>query len=720
MASASRIASSVPSPPNTTSESGNNTLPHTPISTTTTASPSAPLGTDMAEYTMQMSPRKRRRSSKPSESRASRLSSPPSFAKPTLSPIYTPRPLLLTGAAAIADQQRARAEGARTEARQTSPNPARKAIGDLLAASSIPMSKLDDAPSDPPTLSKPLAEVAPSLQISLASDRAEMMQNSPKSVSSPATWRRLAPTTTTNNNDDSNGLISGPGPGQMDDAVGDDDDLEDDNERGSRQNSRDGTGHEGAYGVEARSNKAFTYPGRMAGQPHHRTASLPRSGYGEESNASSSSTTKRHKCPYCSTDFTRHHNLKSHLLTHSQEKPYSCDMCDSRFRRLHDLKRHTKLHTGERPHVCLKCDRSFARGDALARHTKGQGGCAGRRESMGSLGGDDRYDERLMRAGDGETMPGIIYTAEASHEPEHMDEDSHETPSGRSLASIRRHDAPPPDPQRRLSGHHDPHQPRQPNTYPPVAARPPVTGGLYPPPPAASPRGGSGASTAHSSLNHYPPLPSASSAYQTSGPNVFAQGGMTESPKPLSPGGATTHAPQQGHGDPSIHHRNRSPSLTQQLQHQQYRRATGNKTSPPMNLPPPPPPPPPPSHPGSSISATPHLPPLQGLTPPDPRYTLATQAISTGQMHAGASSSLPGPPAHRPNSPSYPPGTVSSTNNSISSHNSTGPHDRSSNNYGQPTDRLWAYVESLASKVSRLEDEVSSLKEQTRAQSLHR
>jgi len=60
------------------------------------------------------------------------------------------------------------------------------------------------------------------------------------------------------------------------------------------------------------------------------------------------SSNKEHKCPYCSTEFTRHHNLKSHLLTHNLERPYVCQTCNSRFRRLHELKRHAKLHTGER------------------------------------------------------------------------------------------------------------------------------------------------------------------------------------------------------------------------------------------------------------------------------------------------------------------------------------------------------------------------------------
>ena len=130
-----------------------------------------------------------------------------------------------------------------------------------------------------------------------------------------------------------------------------------------------------------------------------------------------SPSTKKHKCPHCSTEFIRHHNLKSHLLTHNQEWPYRCDTCEASFRRLHDLKRHTKLHTGERSYVCPKCDRSFAREDALARHNKGQGGCAGRRSSMGSFGGDDKHEDG-MRAGDGDGMTLIMNPGEASHEPE--------------------------------------------------------------------------------------------------------------------------------------------------------------------------------------------------------------------------------------------------------------------------------------------------------------
>jgi Zinc finger, C2H2 type len=107
-------------------------------------------------------------------------------------------------------------------------------------------------------------------------------------------------------------------------------------------------------------------------------------------------STNKHKCPYCSTEFTRHHNLKSHLLTHPHEKPYVCSTCQSRFRRLHDLKRHTKLHPVEIPHISSQCGRKFARGDALARHQKGPGSCPGTRSSPPVDGNSPWSDTSLL------------------------------------------------------------------------------------------------------------------------------------------------------------------------------------------------------------------------------------------------------------------------------------------------------------------------------------
>lgn len=113
---------------------------------------------------------------------------------------------------------------------------------------------------------------------------------------------------------------------------------------------------------------------------------------------SKSPNAKKHKCGYCGSEFTRHHNLKSHLLLHSQEKPYSCIICDQKFRRLHDLKRHVKLHsTGQEPVRCPKCGRAFAREDVLRRHSRVSGGCAGRRDAESEqnsygIGGDGIMD----------------------------------------------------------------------------------------------------------------------------------------------------------------------------------------------------------------------------------------------------------------------------------------------------------------------------------------
>ncbi|KAI8058953.1 uncharacterized protein B0P05DRAFT_277037 [Gilbertella persicaria] len=86
--------------------------------------------------------------------------------------------------------------------------------------------------------------------------------------------------------------------------------------------------------------------------------------------------TKPFPCPECHQSFSRPHNLKSHLTTHSSERPFQCDVCNHHFRRHHDLKRHQKLHTGERPYVCKDCFRSFARLDALNRHRRAEGGTA--------------------------------------------------------------------------------------------------------------------------------------------------------------------------------------------------------------------------------------------------------------------------------------------------------------------------------------------------------
>ena len=604
----------------------------------------------------------------------------------------------------MADGKRRREEDENVESRRTSPNPARNAIGALLGTQSGDMSKPQDVANAATNTNEPVGAVAASIKVPEISHGDNTLQTSPVSMSSGGTSE-----STTVGAMNTNGA-SEASPGQIDECTGDE------AEPASRHYKNRTLNGSAVNTEEGRSNKAMTFPGPLLSaqvNDARRGMSLPHSGLGSPR---SPSAAKKHKCPYCSTDFTRHHNLKSHLLTHSHEKPYLCETCDSRFRRLHDLKRHTKLHTGERPHVCPKCDRSFARGDALARHNKGQGGCAGRRSSMGSFGGDDKSEGRSKSTGQDDSMPGLIYTGEASHEPERMDEDSESIDArGTSLPSIRKHDAPSePHHHQHLSESHSTYQPRQPSTYPPVAARQP-SGGLYPP--SASHGGGSSTSTtpgAPGSLNqHSLSAGNGSSTFQAPGPNVFSQGGMTESPKPLSPG---------GHPDSAVHP-NRSPSLAQQFQQQQYGRRANNahNTSPPMGLPPPP-------ITGPNHQNVPHLPSLPGLTPPDSRFTLHSQATGPTLMHPGAQGSLPGP-AHpisggAVGSPGYHSqlgNNTSSANNSLSSHG-TGPHASGDHSiYGASNnDRLWAYVRSLETKVDRLQDEVTALKSQFNPPPPHR
>ncbi|KAK5084080.1 hypothetical protein LTR24_007578 [Lithohypha guttulata] len=257
------------------------------------------------------------------------------------------------------------------------------------------------------------------------------------------------------------------------------------------------------------------------------------------------------------------------------------------FRRLHDLKRHTKLHTGERPHVCPKCNRKFARGDALARHNKGPGGCAGRRASMGSFGGDDDGD-------DDETMQGVVY-----NEPETMDEDDG---GMRQTPTITRH-PPSGDDSMDNAAHY-----RMPSTYPPIQGRPP---GSFPPP-------GFGSSNAQHASQ---PYSGGSGSSFRPGSQVFNQNPMTESPTPISP------SQRQHTGTIDNVSRHRSPSIPQYAQPYPPRgaSATGSLAVPPHG---------------------PQLPPPHGLNPPDPRFTLPSQV---GPTHPPTQPS--GPPTHMGSGP---------------------------------------------------------------------
>ncbi|KAI9668188.1 MAG: hypothetical protein M1821_001008 [Bathelium mastoideum] len=585
----------------------------------------------------------------------------PTPAKRRPSPQFSPPPL--TGAAAMADEQKIREQKAQEASQQTSPNPAAKVIDVLLSGGGT--SKPRDAPPETTTMNDAVAKAAQNIQIPETNVISNQNTTSPISMSSAAsldnTTGPSVAMTATASDTSTGGILSAENTAS--------------NPIEGMDRSRTPSDALAPPSTAASGSRAFTYPGPPGNMDQEATVpnagrdgtSLPAPSYGQHSPKSPG---KRHKCPFCSTDFTRHHNLKSHLLTHSQEKPYVCQTCQARFRRLHDLKRHTKLHTGERNHTCEKCGRRFARGDALARHNKGQGGCAGRRSSFGA---DDDY-------GDGrgdDSMDGLMYQGDGAGD-DRMDEDE-EMPDARrqSEPSNKR-------PHRQDSGqapyhHHS-------STYPPPAARlgsnvmqPPATShqGSY----VTSPRESTGASPKAQGSSISSNVP-----YGTQNAGMIAYG-MTESPRPLSPGQTDPH--RLSVGDASHAHRTRSPSLNQQLAQQQFGRGTGRGT-PPMGFAPPP------THPH------PQLPALPGLSSSDPRRS------SDGRPHPSMlHQQLPQPISQPATGTGSNPGSLSSHGQSSagSMREVLGGGPSAAQSTGQTDHHLWSYVRDLEGRIQRMQDE---------------
>ena len=609
--------------------------------------------------------------------------------KGTFSPGFTPIPL--TGEAALADERRRLEENQRSQHQPAmSENPGHKALSSLMAGGGTGMSKPQDAPVATTTLSEGLSTAANAISIpSPMHFETSPQETSPASVTSLASLGSSAQTATA-----SSTLVASPA--AMTSAI----DAESREPRAGNNNMLQ------TPKDEQQPNRALSFPGNLLGQQDPRAPSrglsLPMPG---QQLAPRSPSQKKHKCPYCETEFTRHHNLKSHLLTHSQEKPYVCQTCQMRFRRLHDLKRHMKLHTGERPHICPKCDRKFARGDALARHSKGQGGCAGRRASMGSFGGDDDYEGSNAGDGDESMMDGVLYANGTPHPNE--SEMTEEERRRYSLPSIKAQHVSAPG-----SGDSYSTQSRTPSTYPPAGPRPgQSSGGLYPP---NADRGGSSVSTSPSMQNsivggHTPNTSISSMPLSTGGNTMFSQSGMTESPKPLSPGGMHSH--QLGHDSSSIN-RQRSPSLTTQFQQQHFGRRQSGRSSPPamspgMSLPSP-----------HGTSLVPKLPALAGLAPPDQRYTLPSQSSNQQLPPNGTHGSQPGPGSTSPSAMFQPQGGPAPGRGypSSPSHQGTGSGDSSNNLFASGDRGVWNYVQQLEDKVKQLSEKVQAMENAEKGQ----
>ncbi|KAI8280197.1 Transcriptional regulator CRZ1 [Colletotrichum sp. SAR11_240] len=306
----------------------------------------------------------------------------------------SPTPLTAAAALEALDEERRREQ--RLNPPGSSDNPGHSVLS-VLAGSVAAMSRPDDAPQAPTASME-------------ASTKEPQPVSIPQPSNAPAENAEISPQSATSVASIAGALVTAsPGPMEVDHKTNEQPQQQQQSQpqlQATPQPPHPATAQE-----DKTTPGSLSYPGSlqaaaMMPAPPARGMSFPMPSPGHESPTQSSG--KKHKCPFCDTEFTRHHNLKSHLLTHSQEKPYICQECSMRFRRLHDLKRHSKLHTGEKPHVCPKCDRKFARGDALARHSKGAGGCAGRRSSMGSFAETDDMDGPSMADGD-DSMAGVVY-----------------------------------------------------------------------------------------------------------------------------------------------------------------------------------------------------------------------------------------------------------------------------------------------------------------------
>lgn len=243
---------------------------------------------------------------------------------------------------------------------------------------------------------------------------------------------------------------------------------------------------------------------------------------------------------------------------------------------------------------------------------------------------------------------------------------------------------------------------RTPSTYPPAGPRPgQSTGGLYPPPD----RGSSSSGTSpilHSNVGrgHTPSNSLSAMSLGGGGGSLFSPGGMTESPKPLSPGGM--HSQQLGH-DPSSINRQRSPSLTTQFQQQHFGRRQSGRASPTnMSLPNP-----------HASSQGPRLPSIPSLPPPDQRYTLTsqdpTQQTATGS-HPGQQEQ-PMATATSPSSMFQPP-----SGRTGSGHHQQGSGDNGANLFAGGDRGVWQYVQTLEERVKQLSEKVVSMESTEKSQ----
>ncbi|KAI4745438.1 hypothetical protein E4T50_04224 [Aureobasidium sp. EXF-12298] len=303
---------------------------------------------------------------------------------------------------------------------------------------------------------------------------------------------------------------------------------------------------------------------------------------------------------------------------------------------------------GERPHICDKCGRRFARGDALARHNKGPGGCAGRRSSFG---GDD--DSRMGDDG----MDGMEYTdhGDNGHDMDDEDDDPRRVsePSRKRAHIEDSHDS-----NRSIYRQHS-------STYPPPLASRTHRGNMGPPNHHILPS--SSSVTSPGEMNNVNSTSGMGMNPYSHPTVVLGEGGISHSPKPLSPKQQDQHRLNIAEATSAM--RNRSPSLTQI---QQAHNARAGQATPPAT---------------HQIPQHNQLPSLAGLASGH-SMRLPIQSTTHNPIHNNMQSG----PMHGSN-----PGSLSS-------------HGHSSGGsmrdiVGDGINDVWSYVRNLEQRFSRMQDE---------------
>lgn len=77
---------------------------------------------------------------------------------------------------------------------------------------------------------------------------------------------------------------------------------------------------------------------------------------------------KNHECSICFNKYKTASQLRSHLVTHSDERQFQCSICNKKFKTKKTLKGHEETHSTELSYLCYECKQGFTNKTALRVH----------------------------------------------------------------------------------------------------------------------------------------------------------------------------------------------------------------------------------------------------------------------------------------------------------------------------------------------------------------